>query len=69
MAVITVRGEALVALFSRGFEPDHNGLLTDVEVAEAADQAHAIELACLFLESADEKHITVICFEIFCRSV
>jgi hypothetical protein len=34
-------------------------------VAETANQAHAIQLARLFLESPDEQHVAVILFEIF----
>ena len=34
---------------------DHR-LLADIEMAEAADIAHAVELPGLLLESADEQH-------------
>jgi hypothetical protein len=37
----------------------NNGLLPDIEVAEAADQAHSIELARLFLKAADQKHLVI----------
>jgi hypothetical protein len=43
----------------RGLEPDRDGFLADVEVAEAADQAQAIKLAGLFLEPADQHHLFV----------
>ncbi len=39
--------------------PTTTALLADIEVAEAADQPHAIELAGLFLEAADEKHLAI----------
>src|SRR5262249_10986615 len=36
---------------------DDDGLLPDIEVAKAPDQAHSVELAGLFLEPADEQHV------------
>ena len=36
---------------------DDDGFLSDIEVAETADQAHAIHLAGLFLETPDQKHL------------
>ena len=41
------------------FHADHHRLLADVEVAEAADQAHAVHLPGLFLEPADQQHLPV----------
>ena len=38
---------------------DGDRLLPDIEVAEAADQAEAVELARLLLEPADEEHVAV----------
>ena len=49
-----------VALLGGGLKTDDNGFLTDVEVAEAADESHAIELTGLFLESADQQHVAVV---------
>ncbi len=49
----------LVALLQRHLQADDDGLLADIEVAEAADQAHAVELAGLFLEAADQQHVAV----------
>ena len=43
----------------RHLHADDHGLLADVEVAEAADEAHAVELAGLLLEAADEQHVAV----------
>ena len=60
MAVIAVGGDDGVALLGRGLHADHHGLLADVEVAEAADQAHAVELAGLFLEAADQQHVAIV---------
>ena len=44
---------------NRHLHADHHGLLADIEMAEAADQAHAVELAGLLLEAADEQHLAV----------
>ena len=59
MAVIAIGGDDLVALPYRHLHADDHRLLADIEMAEAADQAHAVELAGLFLEAADEQHQTV----------
>ena len=42
MAVVTVRSDALVAFFCSSFQTNNNSFLTDVEVAEATNQAHAV---------------------------
>ena len=57
MAVVAIGGDDSVALFGRRLHADHHGLLADVKVAEAADQAHAVELARLLLEAADQQHV------------
>jgi glyoxylase-like metal-dependent hydrolase (beta-lactamase superfamily II) len=57
VAVVTVPGYDLVALLQGHLHPDHDGFLADLEMAEAADRAHAVELAGLFLEAADQEHI------------
>src|SRR4029450_12150627 len=44
VAVVAVGGDDGVALFGGGLHTPHHGLLADIEVAEAADQAHAVEL-------------------------
>ncbi len=64
MAVIAVGGDPLVAFLGGGLEPDDDGLLSDIEMAEPADQTHAVKLACLFLESADEQHVSVISLQL-----
>ena len=38
---------------------DDHGFLADIEVAEAADEPHAVELAGFFLEAADQQHVLV----------
>jgi hypothetical protein len=59
--MIAVGGDALVAVLGRRLEPDHDRFLPDVEVAETTDQAHAVELARLLLEAADQEHLAVEC--------
>ena len=53
MAVVAIAGDDLVAVLQRHLHADDHRLLADIEVAEAADQAHAVELARLLLEAAD----------------
>ena len=43
----------------RHLHADDDRLLADIEVAEAADQPHAVELARLLLEAADQQHVVV----------
>jgi hypothetical protein len=58
--MVAVGGDALVALARGGLQPDDDRLLPDIEVTEAADQPHAVKLAGLFLEPADQQHVAVI---------
>ena len=59
VAVITIGGDHLVAGLERHLHADDDGFLADVEMAEAADVAHAVQLSGLFLEAADEQHFAV----------
>ena len=54
--VVAVTGDDLVARFERHLHAHHDGFLADIEVAEAADQTHAVHLAGFFLETADGQH-------------
>ena len=56
VAVIAIGGDDLVARLDRHLHADDDRLLADIEMAEAADIAHAVELARLLLEAADEQH-------------
>ena len=57
MAVVAIAGDDLVALADRHLHADDDGFLADVEVTEAADEAHAVHLAGALLEAADEEHL------------
>ena len=59
MAVVAIAGDDLVAFLSRHLHADHHGFLADIEMAEPADQAHAVHLAGLLLEPADQQHLAV----------
>ena len=59
MAMVAVAGDDLVAGLDRHLHADDDRLLADIEVAEAADQPHAVELAGLLLEPADEQHVAI----------
>ncbi len=59
MAVITVTSDDLVAFLQRRLHADDDRFLADVEVTEAADEAHAVELAGLLLETPDQQHLAV----------
>ncbi len=57
--VVAVSRDALIALDRRRLQPDDHGLLADIEVAEATDQPHAVELPSPLLEAADQQHVAV----------
>lgn len=57
MSVIAIAGDDLIALLQGHLHANYHGLLADIEVAEAADRAHAIELAGLLLEPPDQEHV------------
>ena len=59
VAVVAIGGDHLVALDQRHLHAGDDGFLADIEVAEAADEAHAVELAGLFLEAADQQHVAI----------
>ena len=59
MAVIAIGGDDLVAVAERQLHADDDGFLADIEMAEAANQAHAVKLAGLFLEPADQQHAAI----------
>src|SRR5262249_53152782 len=58
MTVIAIAGDDLIALLEGHLHADHHRLLADVEMAEATDRTHAVELAGLFLEPPDQEHVT-----------
>src|SRR5262249_22506102 len=59
MTVVAVSGDDLIARLDRHLHADDDGFLTDIEVAKAADQPHAVQLSRLLLESANEQHLAV----------
>ena len=59
VAMIAIAGDDLVAVLDRHLHADHDRFLADVEMAEAADQAHAVHLPGLFLEAANEQHLAI----------
>ena len=57
MAVIAIAGDHLITLLGRELHADDDRFLADIEVAEPADQPHAVHLARLLLETADQQHV------------
>ena len=58
--MVAIAGDhAVLVGIERRLQPDRDRFLADVEVAEAADQAEAVELAGLLLEPADQQHLLV----------
>ena len=69
VAVGAVGGDEEVALACRRCGTAGDRLLADVEVAEAADLAKAVELPRPLLEAAQEKHLAVKSEELFARPI
>ena len=59
VAVVAIAGDDLVAVLHRHLQADDDRFLADIEMAEAADQAHAVELPGLLLEAADQQHLAI----------
>jgi hypothetical protein len=60
MTVIPITGDHLIALLLDRLHADRNGFLADVEVAEAADQAHAVKLPSALFKAPDEQHVAIV---------
>ncbi len=56
VAVVAIGGDDLVAVGDRHLHAGHDRFLADIEMAEAADIAHAVKLPGLLLEAADQQH-------------
>ena len=56
MAMIAIGGDHLIAFADGHLHPRHHRLLADIEMAEAADEAHAVKLPRLLLKAADQQH-------------
>src|SRR5262249_47348517 len=67
VAVVAIGGDDGIAGLQRRLHADDDGLLADVEVAEAADEAHAVKLSRALLEAADRQHGAVVARELVVR--
>ena len=59
MAVVAIAGDDLIAILKRHLHADDDRFLTDVEMTETADEAHAVHLAGFFLEPPNQQHLLV----------
>ena len=59
MGVVAIAGDRLVARLDGAGHADDDRFLADIEVAETADEAHAVHLAGLFLKTADQQHLAI----------
>ena len=59
VAMVAVGGDHLITVGRGHLHADHDRLLADIEMAEAADETHAVELRRLLLEAADQQHLAV----------
>ena len=60
VTVIAIAGDDLISWLLDGLHAHGDGFLPDVEVAEAADQTHAVELARPLLKATDQQHQAVV---------
>ena len=60
MAVVAIAGDAGIGGAGHRLHADHHRLLSDIKVAKAVDQPHAVQLPRLFLESADQQHLAIV---------
>ena len=67
VAVVAIGGDDRVALLERRLHADDDRLLPDIEVAEAADQPHAVHLPGALLEAPDQQHVAVIAQQLLGR--
>jgi hypothetical protein len=59
VAVVAITGDDLVTLLQRHLHADNDSFLADIKVTEAADEAHAVKLAGLLLETPDLQHFAI----------
>ena len=59
MAVVAVAGDDRVPRLQGRLDSHDDRFLADIEMAEAADQPHAVDLARLLLEAADQQHVAI----------
>ena len=57
--IVESTGDDLIAVLAVGLQANDDRFLPDVEVAEATDQTHAVELPRFLLETADHEHFAV----------
>src|SRR3546814_16276691 len=68
--MVAIAGDdAVLARLKRRLDAHGDRFLPDIEVAEAADQAQAVKLAGLFLETADQHHLPVEFQQLFLAGV
>src|SRR5260370_35387085 len=59
MTVIWIRGDDRVAGLEGRLHADGDRFLADVEMAKAADQAHAVHLPGALFETPDQQHVPI----------
>jgi len=59
VTVVAVSGDDLVTFLLRHLHADDDSFLADIKVTETADEAHAVKLARLLFETADEQHFAI----------
>src|SRR3546814_21138395 len=69
VAMVAIAGDdAVLVAVERRLQPDRDGFLSAIEVAEAAEQHQTIVLARLLLEKEDPTHFAIENFEFLRRS-
>jgi hypothetical protein len=70
VAVVAIAGDDTVLAGGHcRLQSNRDGLLADVKVAKAADEAEAVELARALLEAADHQHLAIEVEQLLFRSL
>jgi hypothetical protein len=59
MPVVAVGGDHLIPRLQAHLHANHDRFLTDIKMAETANQTHAVKLAGFFLKPADQQHVAI----------
>ncbi len=57
VAMVAIGGDDLVVEADIGLHAHHHRFLADIEMTEAANQSHPVQLSCPLLETADQQHV------------
>ena len=57
--MVAVGGDHLIPRLQAHLHANHDRFLADIKMTETANQTHAVKLAGLFFEPADQQHVAI----------